>query len=96
MTGKPNYRYDTRVARTFKMKERYQFQVLAEAFNLFNHSNYTGYNTTAFAAGGATLADSTVPVKLSARSNFGTPNQDSILPDGTGARRFQLGLKLNF
>jgi hypothetical protein len=87
---------DARVARSFKITERYQFQVLAEGFNLFNHSNFTGYNTTAFSTSATTLADPTVPVKLTARSTFGTPTQDSILPDGTGARRFQLGLKLNF
>jgi hypothetical protein len=96
VTGRPNYRLDSRVARTFKITERYQFQVLAEAFNLFNHSNFTGYRSTAFNTSGTTLKDSTVPVKLTTRGDFGTPTQDSILPDGTGARRLQLGLKLNF
>jgi len=96
ITGRPNYRLDARVARSIKITERYQFQVLAEGFNLFNHSNFTGYNSTAFGTSTATLADPTVPVKLTSRSNFGTPSQDSILPDGTGARRFQLGVKLNF
>jgi Carboxypeptidase regulatory-like domain/TonB dependent receptor len=96
VTGRPNYRLDTRVARSFRVTERFQFQVLAEAFNLFNHSNFTGYNTTAFAAGTATLLNSTTPIPLTARSNFGVPSQDGGQPDGTGARRLQLGLRLNF
>jgi hypothetical protein len=73
-----------------------QVQVLAEAFNVFNHSNFTGYNTTAFTAPTATQPSSTTPIPLTARTNFGTPTQDGGQPDGTGARRFQLGLKLNF
>jgi hypothetical protein len=100
-TGRPNYRLDTRVARDFKLTERFRMQVLAEAFNLFNHSNFTGYNTTQFIAGGATLANSTTPIVLTTATNalgptFGLPTQDGGQPDGTGARRFQVGLKLNF
>jgi len=76
-------------------------QVLAEAFNLFNHSNFTGYNTTKFNAPIATLANSTTPIVLTTATNalgptFGLPSQDGGQPDGTGARRFQVGLKLNF
>jgi outer membrane receptor protein involved in Fe transport len=96
LTGLPNYRLDTRVARDIRVTERLQVQVLAEAFNVFNHSNFTGYNTTAFTAPTTVQASSTAPIVLSARTNFGTPTQDGGQPDGTGARRFQLGLKLNF
>lgn len=96
VNGRPNYRLDTRVARSFSVTERFKVQVLGEAFNLFNHSNFTGYNTTAFTGSSAATSSLATPVKLTATSDFGTPSQDSILPDGTGARRFQLGLKLNF
>ncbi len=103
VTGRPNYRLDMRVARTFKVTERFGFQVLGEGFNVFNHTNFTGYRTTAFSASGATQTSPTAPIALSTVLNnitggpdFGTPNQDGGQPDGTGARRFQVGLKLNF
>jgi hypothetical protein len=104
VTGRPNYRLDSRVARDFKVTERFRMQVLAEAFNLFNHSNFTGYNTTAFnvsRASAATQLNAAVPIVLTTPTDsfgptFGRPTQDGGQPDGTGARRFQLGLKLNF
>jgi hypothetical protein len=99
LTGFPNYRFDTRVARDFRVTERLKVQVLGEAFNLFNHSNFTGYNTTAFnvpKASAATQASASVPIKLTSATGFAVPSQDGGQPDGTGARRFQLGVKLNF
>ncbi|HLJ87198.1 MAG TPA: TonB-dependent receptor [Candidatus Angelobacter sp.] len=108
INGRPNYRLDTRVTRTFKLTERFQMQVLGEAFNLFNHSNFTGFTTTEFnAPSDKTLgtAAPTAPVKLTLATTtvngvnipqFGLPSQDGGQPDGTGARRFQLGLKFTF
>jgi hypothetical protein len=103
VTGRANYRVDTRVSRSFKVTERVQFQVLAEAFNLFNHSNFTGFNSTAFsftdpkkAAAPPDFPDPSVPIVLSPLASFGVPSQDGGQPDGTGARRFQLGVKVNF
>lgn len=38
---------DARYSRIFPIRERYKPEFFAEAWNLFNHSNVTGYNTTA-------------------------------------------------
>ena len=46
-TGPGLWNIDLRISRTFPIHERYQFQILGEAFNLFNHPNpvagSTGY-----------------------------------------------------
>jgi hypothetical protein len=36
-----------RLSKTFKVKERYRFIPMIEAFNLFNHANFGSYQTTA-------------------------------------------------
>jgi hypothetical protein len=40
--------FDLRVMREFRITERIRLQALAEAFNLFNHTNIFSVNTTAF------------------------------------------------
>lgn len=39
--GEANYCFDQRVARDIKLSERLGVEVLGEAFNLFNRSNFT-------------------------------------------------------
>jgi hypothetical protein len=39
---------DARVSRDFAIREQYHFQLIGEAFNLLNHDNVLGVNTTAF------------------------------------------------
>lgn len=56
---------DFRVSREFKIKERSRFELLWEAFNLFNHTNITGVVGTAFDISGT---------RLVARGDFLMPN----------------------
>src|SRR5262249_32582464 len=43
----PNYAdFDARLSRTFKVGERAGLQLMAEAFNLFNRTNYSSVNNT--------------------------------------------------
>jgi hypothetical protein len=46
--GHPLYNEDLRIARDFPIRDRYHFQILGEAFNLFNHTNIASVNPTAF------------------------------------------------
>ncbi len=52
--GRNTYRYprtqvvDLRLSKSFAFKERYKAEFLVEAFNLFNHQNVTGVNTTGY------------------------------------------------
>ncbi len=45
--GIPYHRLDTRLQETFPIHDRYKAIVGVEAFNLFNHSNYSAYTTVA-------------------------------------------------
>jgi hypothetical protein len=77
--------------------ERLRIEVLAEGFNVFNHSNYNGFNTTLYTASTTTTATPlSTPIQLTTASNFGTPNNDAVPPDGTNARRLQLALRFRF
>ncbi|HEV2664034.1 MAG TPA: hypothetical protein VG324_03945, partial [Blastocatellia bacterium] len=107
--GDANYRIDLRVARDIKLGEQFVVELLGEAFNIFNRSNFNGFNSTLYDAafpflpGSATTRFSatnppplTTPIPLTRRANFGAPNNDGSQPDGTNARRFQLALRLRF
>ncbi len=83
---------DFRVAREFAIKERYRLQFTVEAFNLFNHTNVSGVNATAFTFGATpgTTAYTTL-----------TPRNDFLLPTGTSStnyreRQVQLAFRLTF
>ncbi len=45
--GQSVYQFDFRYARSFVIKERWKPEFFAEFWNLFNHTNVTGLNTTA-------------------------------------------------
>lgn len=92
-----NYKLDLRVSRDIRLTERLHVEVMAEAFNIFNHSNYNGFNTTLYTATASTnTTPLATPILLSAANNFLTPNNDATPPDGTNARRLQLALRLRF
>jgi hypothetical protein len=42
---------DIRLSKFFRFHERYEFQILAEAFNIFNFSNPTGYDSNLLDSG---------------------------------------------
>jgi hypothetical protein len=95
--GDNNYRLDLRIARQFHVTEHLRMEILGEAFNVMNHSNYNGYNSTAF----NTVATTTTtplgaPIVLIPNTNFRTANNDGSQPDGTNARRLQVSLRLRF
>jgi hypothetical protein len=95
--GRPNYRLDLRTGRDFRIGERFTTQIIAEGFNIFNHANWTNYNTTAYiAAAPPSTSGVSTPILLSANAPFAQPNGDGSQPDGTNARRFQLALRFRF
>lgn len=95
--GDANYRLDLRVARDIRIGERAAIELIAESFNLFNRSNFNGFNGTLYDAVNPGLnATADTPIVLTRRANFGTPNNDGSPPDGTNARRFQLAVRFRF
>jgi hypothetical protein len=94
--GDANYRIDLRLARDFRI-DRLFVEVLAEAFNVFNRSNYNGFQNVRYDAQATTVTTPlSQPVVLTERSTFGAPNNDGSQPDGTNARRIQVALRFRF
>ncbi len=95
--GAPNYRVDLRVARDFRVRERAVFEVIGEAFNLLNRTNFNGYFNTIYTAGATTNTTlQNTPVVLTAASNFKVANNDGSAPDGTNARRLQVSFRFRY
>jgi hypothetical protein len=68
LRGRPIQRVDSRLQETIPVRERYKIIVAVEAFNLFNHSNYGNYVTTANSATyGNPASTSGNPVEFAAR-----------------------------
>jgi hypothetical protein len=76
---------DLRLSRKFYIKERFNVEVLGEAFNLFNRTQFTGVSTTMYNLNGTTL-------------NFQAPFGTLSEAGGTlyRERQVQLGLRLQF
>lgn len=93
---------DFRITRDLKFTERLRFQVIGEAFNLFNHTMVTSVNAVAYAylAAGATSNGFTCPAAtvnaacLQPQASFLTPTATS---NGLiSARQLQISGKLFF
>jgi hypothetical protein len=99
---------DLRVGRQFPFGERFKLTLLAEAFNLFNHTNVASVNTTAYnylAAGASTTVAGTsikcpgpnacmVPNGTATSLLYMTPTATSSLL--FGPRQIQISAKLFF
>jgi hypothetical protein len=81
------YRVDARVSRNLPFSERVKGSIFFEAFNAFNTQYNTGINTQAFTVSGNHVR----PV-----NGVGVGNQSQGFPDGTNARRAQVGLRVTF
>jgi hypothetical protein len=96
VAGDWNYRLDLRVSRTFQIS-RVTLEAIAEGVNVFNRSNYNGYNTTIYTATATTATTPlATPVVLTSSPSYLVVNNDGSQPDGTNARRFQVALRFKF
>jgi hypothetical protein len=76
LDGLPFYRVDLRLTKRFNMGPRLKAELIGELFNVFNHANYTGYNTVLSATAPATTA------------RFGLPTSADIPREGQLGFRF--------
>jgi hypothetical protein len=81
------YRTDARLTKILKFKERYQVHLNFEVFNAFNHVSDTGVNGQAYQATNGVLS-------VTPRLGEGSAAQG--FPDGTNARRAQVGARFIF
>ncbi len=87
---------DLRGSKRFTVRERYNLEFLAEAFNLVNHQNVTAINTTAYTLGTTTINGAlTNTLTQFLGSTFGAAtnsNNNNIYTP----RQIQLGVRLQF
>ncbi|HTS28648.1 MAG TPA: carboxypeptidase-like regulatory domain-containing protein [Bryobacteraceae bacterium] len=77
---------DVRLTKTFRYHERYRLQVFAEAFNIFNIANLSGYSFN---------LDQVTPTNQT--YSFGQPTSRAGQVFGSGGpRAFQLGARVQF
>ena len=81
------YRVDARLSRDLPFGERVKAVLMFEAFNAANTQYNTGINAQAFSASGGILK----PV-----TGLGVGNASQGFPDGTNARRCQVGLRVTW
>jgi hypothetical protein len=93
----PNYSdVDVRLARQFTLKERYNFEFRAEAFNLFNSTIVQAVNTNAYnyVGAGTGICASHTNTCMSPVSAFLSPTTTSNVL--LGARQMQFGFRFEF
>jgi hypothetical protein len=100
--GHPLYDTDLRIMRQFTFREKYRLQFLGEAFNLFNHTNISSVNTTAFnyVAAGSGVCTTAIAAGangcLSPSPTFMAPTASSSTNGLYGARQLQVSAKITF
>lgn len=80
-------RLDARVERELPFTERVRAKIMFEAFNVFNMMYNTTISTQAYSAANGVLTPT---------ANLGIGTASQGFPDGTNARRAQVGLRLTF
>ena len=98
-TGPSLHNFDVRVSREFAFKERFRFQFRGEAFNVFNHTNISSLNTTAYnyaAIGGTGCPKTMTTGCLVPVSTFLTPTSSTSSNGLYGARQLQISAKFVF
>jgi hypothetical protein len=90
------YVQDLRLSKTIKIQERYSVEMLADAFNLANHTNVTGVSTTGYSvATTGTGCSSAAPCLNFNASSFGVPNSANS-NFSYSPRQLQLGVRVKF
>jgi outer membrane receptor protein involved in Fe transport len=90
---------DLRLSKRFKVRERYDIELLGESFNIFNHLNQTGVaSTTAY---GFTAGSATTPNLLTPNASFGVYNPKTFQGNANSnfiysPRQVQLGVRVQF
>jgi hypothetical protein len=101
----PTYRFDTRLSKLFEIREKMSLQLLFEVFNLTNTVANTGVVTSGYTAankGTATAPNFVIAPCASATATTCAPttpglgNASGGFPDGTNARRAQVGVRFTF
>jgi membrane peptidoglycan carboxypeptidase len=87
------YNVDARLTRNLPISEKFKASLNFEAFNLCNTIHNTGVQTAAYSVSAGGILK---PVLTNGVSHVGDGSASQGFPDGTNARRMQVGVRVVF
>jgi len=87
---------DLRLSKRFSVKERVKLEFLGEAFNVANHQNVTGVNTTAYTVGAVSATKTNTLTYTTAVPTFGATTFTNTSGFSFAPRQIQLGVRAQF
>jgi hypothetical protein len=87
------YNVDARLTRNLPISEKFKATLNFEAFNVFNTIHNTGVATAAYSVNANGVLK---PVLTNGAIHLGDGNASQGFPDGTNARRMQVGVRVMF
>ncbi|HEX3569450.1 MAG TPA: carboxypeptidase regulatory-like domain-containing protein [Acidobacteriaceae bacterium] len=87
---------DLRLSKRFSVKERVKLEFLGEAFNVANHQNVTGVNTTAYTVGSVSATKTNTLTYTTAVPTFGATTFTNTSGFSFAPRQIQLGVRAQF
>ena len=87
------YRIDARITKYIPIMESMKAAFTFDAFNVFNHRYFTSVNNRAFVATSGPAPGTGI---LTQQTNLGVGTASQGFPDGTNARRLQIGLRFTW
>jgi hypothetical protein len=87
---------DLRLSKRFSVHERVKLEFLGEAFNVANHQNVTGVNTTAYTVGSVAASKTNTLTYTTAVPTFGATTFTNTSGFSFAPRQIQLGVRAQF
>lgn len=92
--------FDLKLSKLVKFRERYSFEFSGEAFNLFNHQNVTGLNTTAYFVGNCSATSKCAGGYVGPTVTYNTGAFGAVTNSNSNfaysQRQIQLGIRIKF
>jgi hypothetical protein len=87
---------DLRLSKRFRVADRVNLEFLGEAFNVANHQNVTGVNTTAYTVGSVSATKTNTLTYTTAVPTFGATTFTNTSGFSFAPRQIQLGVRAQF
>ncbi len=87
---------DLRLSKRFNIADRVKLEFLGEAFNIVNHQNVTGVNTTAFTVGSVSATKTNTLTYTTSVPTFGGTTFTNTSGFSNAPRQIQLGIRAQF
>jgi hypothetical protein len=87
---------DLRLSKRFSVADRVKLEFLGEAFNIANHQNITGVNSTAFTVGSVAASKTNTLTYTTSVPTFGGTTFTNTSGFSFAPRQIQLGVRAQF